>query len=78
MTIRISTAALAVCCAFPFSSLAASMGDTVVVTATRSARTVDGSLSAVSDVLARMRLTHTRPAYGIDQVEVAGRMAPVV
>lgn len=41
-------------------------------------RTLIRSLSAVSDVLARMRLTHTRPAYGIDQVEVAGRMVPVV
>lgn len=60
MTIRISTAALAVCCAFPFSSLAASMGDTVVVTATRSARTVDDSLSAVS-VVTREDIARLQP-----------------
>ncbi|MCZ4304733.1 TonB-dependent vitamin B12 receptor [Zoogloeaceae bacterium G21618-S1] len=49
MRLRLSTAALAVFCAFPLVSMAAdSVGDTVVVTATRTARTVDESLAAVT------------------------------
>jgi poly(3-hydroxybutyrate) depolymerase len=33
--------------------------------------------SAASTVLSRMRLTHSRPAYGVDTVEVAGQRVPV-
>lgn len=36
-------------------------------------RSVLRKMSAACDVLSRMRLTHTRPAYGIDQVQSAGR-----
>ena len=36
-------------------------------------RSVLRKMSAACDVLSRMRLTHTRPAYGIDQVLSAGR-----
>ena len=49
MKIRLSAAALAVPLAFPLSSLAAdAVGETVVVTATRTARTVDDSLAPVT------------------------------
>ena len=34
-------------------------------------------LSAASEVISRMRLTHARPAYGIDTVTVAGEEVPV-
>ena len=34
-------------------------------------------LSAASEVISRMRLTHARPAYGIDTVTVAGEEIPV-
>ena len=33
--------------------------------------------SAACEVFSRMRLTHSRPAYGIDSVEVGDRMVPV-
>ncbi|WP_323001299.1 TonB-dependent vitamin B12 receptor [Denitromonas sp.] len=49
MRLCLSAAALAVSCAFPLVSMAAdAVGDTVVVTATRTARTVDESLAAVT------------------------------
>jgi poly(3-hydroxybutyrate) depolymerase len=35
-------------------------------------------LSAAAEVVSRMRLTHSRPAYGIDSVLVQGEPAPVV
>ena len=45
-------------------------------------RNTEGSLlrklSAASEVFSRMRLTHSRPAYGIASVEVAGQPQPVV
>ncbi|WP_374408749.1 polyhydroxyalkanoate depolymerase [Hydrogenophaga sp.] len=34
--------------------------------------------SAAADVVARLRLTHARPAYGIDSVEVGDRSVPVI
>ena len=34
-------------------------------------------LSAAGEVISRMRLTHTRPAYGIDSVDVGGEAVPV-
>lgn len=36
-------------------------------------RSVLRKMSAACDVLSRMRLTHTRPAYGIDRVQSAGQ-----
>ena len=36
-------------------------------------RSVLRKMSAACDVLSRMRLTHTRPAYGIDHVQSAGQ-----
>ena len=36
------------------------------------------SVSAASDVLSRMRLTHTRPAYGINTVTVVGEQEVAV
>ncbi|MEZ5662691.1 MAG: polyhydroxyalkanoate depolymerase [Burkholderiaceae bacterium] len=41
-------------------------------------RSVLRQISAASDVISRLRLTHSRPAYGIESVEVDGRMVPVV
>ncbi len=35
-------------------------------------------VAAACEVLSRLRLTHTRPAYGIDQVLVDGQAVPVV
>jgi poly(3-hydroxybutyrate) depolymerase len=35
-------------------------------------------VSAASEVFSRMKLTHKRPAYGIDSVLVAGEMVPVM
>jgi poly(3-hydroxybutyrate) depolymerase len=35
-------------------------------------------LSAANEVFSRMKLTHRRPAYGIDSVEIAGERVPVV
>ncbi|WP_101048832.1 polyhydroxyalkanoate depolymerase [Macromonas nakdongensis] len=41
-------------------------------------RTVLRQFAAACEVVARLRLTHARPAYGIDRVEVDGRSVPVV
>ncbi|MEP6826133.1 MAG: polyhydroxyalkanoate depolymerase, partial [Ramlibacter sp.] len=35
-------------------------------------------MSAAAEVMSRMRLTHSRPAYGIAAVQVAGEAVPVV
>lgn len=61
MKIRLSAAALAVPFAFPSSSLAAdALGETVVVTATRTARTVDDSLAPVT-VITRADIERQQP-----------------
>jgi poly(3-hydroxybutyrate) depolymerase len=41
-------------------------------------RTVMRKFAAACDVFSRLRLTHTRPAYGINQVICEGREVPVV
>ncbi len=41
-------------------------------------RSVMRKLAAACDVFSRLRLTHTRPAYGIDRVLCEGREIPVV
>ncbi|MDQ7745709.1 polyhydroxyalkanoate depolymerase [Hydrogenophaga pseudoflava] len=35
-------------------------------------------VSAACEVISRLRLTHTRPAYGIDAVQIGGRSVPVI
>lgn len=41
-------------------------------------RTVLRQMAAACEVASRLRLTHSRPAYGIDQVDLDGRSVPVV
>lgn len=41
-------------------------------------RSVLRQISAACDVVSRLRLTHTRPAYGIDAVQIGGRSVPVI
>ncbi|MDO9360758.1 MAG: polyhydroxyalkanoate depolymerase, partial [Polaromonas sp.] len=40
-------------------------------------RSITRRMSAASEVISRMRLTHTRPAYGIGSVMVDGEATPV-
>lgn len=44
----------------------------------RTERSVLRQISAACDVIARLRLTHSRPAYGIDSVQVGEDTVPVV
>jgi len=44
----------------------------------RTERSVVRQFSAACDVVARLRLTHTRPAYGIDSVQIGENSVPVV
>ena len=44
----------------------------------RTERSLLRRTAAACDVIARLRLTHTRPAYGIDSVQIDGQDLPVV
>lgn len=44
----------------------------------RTERSLLRRTAAACDVIARLRLTHTRPAYGIDSVQIDGQVLPVV
>ncbi len=44
----------------------------------RTERSLLRQVSAACDVISRLRLTHTRPAYGIDAVQIGERSVPVV
>ena len=44
----------------------------------RTERSLLRQVSAACDVISRLRLTHTRPAYGIDAVQIGERSVPVI
>jgi len=44
----------------------------------RTERSLLRQVSAACDVISRLRLTHTRPAYGIDTVQIGERSVPVI
>ena len=62
--------------ASPLRLMAQSLGASLWLEKTE--RSLLRQMSAASEVLSRMRLTHSRPAYGIDSVQIGERMVPVI